>query len=406
MTGRFVLAIVVVGILAGLGGAGLTVLLHAAQHVVFADAGSSFAEDVRAASPARRVVGMTLAGAVIGVAWWQLRLRTTLVGVRSALTDPGARLPFRSTALDAVTQIVAVGAGASLGREGAPRQLAAAFGEVVGDRLGLDQQHRRVLLGAAAGAGLAAVYNAPVAGILFTAEIVLVTVDYVALASTGLMSCIAVVVAWPVVGRSAIYELGAHGTASGVWLWAVVAGPVCAVVGRGFNLLMDLARRGSPQQPTTALPWHIVGAMAVVGAVSMALPGVTGNGKSVLEALIGRSGLSAGVLVALLVAKPLVTALCLRGGLVGGLITPSMATGGSLGALVAVGLGHTHGGDVTMVVCAMVGAAAMLASTQGAPIMAGAFMLEVSQAPPSLWLPVAIAVFGAWVTARIWQSRN
>lgn len=405
VTGRFVLAILAVGALTGVGGAALTLLLHAAQHIVFGDAGGSFAQDVRNAAPLRRLIGMTLAGAVVGLAWWQLRRRWELVKVRTALADPPTRLPFRSTALDAATQIVAVGAGASLGREGAPRQLAAAFGEFVSGRLGLDAQHRRVLLGAAAGAGLAAVYNAPVAGILFAVEIVLVTVDYVAIASAALMSCVAVVVAWPVVGRSAIYQLGAHTTASDVWIWAIVAGPVCAVAGRCFNWLMDLARQGSPQQPTAALPTHVLGAMAIVGAVAMALPGVTGNGKSVLEALVGRSGLSAGILVALLIAKPLVTALCLRGGLVGGLITPSMATGGSLGALVAVGLGHTHGG-VTMVVCAMVGAAAMLASTQRAPIMAGVFMLEVSQAPPSLWLPVGIAVFGTWVTARIWPAKD
>nr|WP_246336410.1 chloride channel protein [Flexivirga oryzae] len=348
---------------------------------------------------------MAVAGGVVGVAWWQLRRRFDVVTVRTALADPPARLPLRSTTLDAVTQIVAVGAGASLGREGAPRQLAAALAEVISARLGLDAQHRRVLLGCAAGAGLAALYNAPVAGGLFTVEIVLATVDYVAISAAGLSSCIAVVVAWPVVGRSAIYQLGTHTTAPGVWLWAVLAGPICTVAGRGFVRLMDVARRGGPQRPTRVLPLHVTGAMAVVGAVAMVLPGVTGNGKSVLEALVGRGGLSAGVLVALLIAKPLVTALCLRGGLVGGLITPSMATGGSLGALVAVLLGHTQGG-VTMIVCAMVGAAAMLATTQRAPVMAGAFMLEISQSPPALWAPVAIAVCGVWLTNRWWPARK
>lgn len=405
VTGRFLLAIVVVAVLTGIAGALLTVLLHAAQHVVFGDVGRSFAEDVRDASPIRRLVGMTIAGAFVGVAWWQLRRRMTLVPVRTALADPPARLPFRSTVLDAAIQIVAVGAGASLGREGAPRQVAAALGELVGERLGLDARQRRVLLGCAAGAGLGAVYNAPVAGMLFAAEIVLVTVDYVVISSAALMSCIAVVVAWPVVGRSAIYELGAHTTASDVWVWAVLAGPACTFAGLGFSRLMHLSRQGSPQRPTKALPAHVTVAMAVVGAVAMALPGVTGNGKSVLEALVGRSGLSAGVLVALLIAKPAVTALCLRGGLVGGLITPSMATGGSLGALVAVLLGNTQGG-VTMIVCAMVGAAAMLATTQHAPIMAGAFMLEISQAPPALWAPVALGVLGAWLTDRFLRHRR
>ncbi|MBB2891395.1 chloride channel protein [Flexivirga oryzae] len=399
------LAILVVGVVAGVSGALLTLLLHLTQHAVFGVVGTSFAQEVREAPPLRRLLGMAVAGGVVGVAWWQLRRRFDVVTVRTALADPPARLPLRSTTLDAVTQIVAVGAGASLGREGAPRQLAAALAEVISARLGLDAQHRRVLLGCAAGAGLAALYNAPVAGGLFTVEIVLATVDYVAISAAGLSSCIAVVVAWPVVGRSAIYQLGTHTTAPGVWLWAVLAGPICTVAGRGFVRLMDVARRGGPQRPTRVLPLHVTGAMAVVGAVAMVLPGVTGNGKSVLEALVGRGGLSAGVLVALLIAKPLVTALCLRGGLVGGLITPSMATGGSLGALVAVLLGHTQGG-VTMIVCAMVGAAAMLATTQRAPVMAGAFMLEISQSPPALWAPVAIAVCGVWLTNRWWPARK
>lgn len=400
MTGRFVAAIVTIGILTGIAGALLTLLLHGAQHLVFGTGGASFAEQVRLASPARRVIGMTIAGAVIGVVWWQLRRRLTVVPIRDAINDPGVRMPLRATASDTMTQIVAVGAGASLGREGAPRQLAAAVADALAGRLGLDSRHRRVLVGCAAGAGLAAVYNAPVAGVLFTAEIVLVTVDYVAIAGAALASCIAVVVAWPVVGWNAVYHLGTHRTAADVWLWAVVAGPVCTVAGIAFNRLMDAARRRDPTRPTRLLPVRVTIAMALVGAVAMALPGVTGNGKSVLEALVGRGGLSAGVLVALLFAKPLLTAACLRGGLVGGLITPSMATGGALGALVALLLGHDAGG-VTMMVCAMVGAAAMLATTQHAPIMAGAFMLEVSQAPPTLWGPVALAVAGAWVTWRL-----
>ncbi|GAB3498751.1 voltage-gated chloride channel family protein [Flexivirga lutea] len=388
------------GVLTGVVGALLTLLLHGAQHVVFGAGGHSFAQEVRLASPARRLIGMTVAGAVIGLGWWQLRVRMRVIRVRDALGDPPVRLPLRSTTLDAIAQIVAVGAGASLGREGAPRQVAAAVAEVLCARLGLDDRHRRVLLGAAAGAGLAAVYNAPVAGVLFAAEVVLGTLDYIAVCAAALMSCIAVVVAWPVVGRDAVYQLGAHATAPNVWVWVVLAGPVCTVAGIGFNRLMEAARRGGPSRAIHLLPLRITAAMAAVGLVAMTLPGVTGNGKSVLEALVGRGGLPAGVLIALLVAKPLLTAACLRGGLTGGLITPSMATGGALGALVALGLGHDQGG-LSMVVCAMVGGAAMLATTQHAPIMAGAFMLEVSQAPPTLWVPVALSVAGAWATPRL-----
>ncbi len=76
-------------------------------------------------------------------------------------------------ALDAVLQVLVVGTGASLGREGAPRQLAAVFGDAATSRWALTARDREILLSCAAGAGLGAVYAVPLGGALFSISILL-----------------------------------------------------------------------------------------------------------------------------------------------------------------------------------------------------------------------------------------
>ncbi|WP_211841620.1 chloride channel protein [Rudaeicoccus suwonensis] len=392
VTPRYLLAVVVVGLGSGVAGAALTLLLHAVQRVVFGYTGSlTFLVGVEHASPARRVIGMTIAGVIIAPAWWLLRSRRTLVSVPAALRDEQVRLPGARTTVDAVLQIVAVGAGASLGREGAPRQLAGAIAVRVGEWLALDATQRRVLLACAAGAGLGAVYNTPLAGAAFAVEILLLTTDLLQIGTAAVVSAVAVVVAWPVVSSDPTYVIGAHRVGGGSWIWAVLAGPLCWAAGRGWLALMAAAKSRDPDSPTRDLPWRMAGAMCAVGVVAIALPQITGNGKGIMQTVTGAGTIGAGLLALLVIAKPLVTALCLRGGLVGGLITPSMSTGAAIGALVSLGLGQVLG-STSMVVCAMVGAAAMLAATQHAPITAAVFMLELAHAPWQLMPPIFVAV--------------
>ena len=84
-------------------------------------------------------------------------------------------IPRLSMSIDAGLQVLLVGTGASLGREGAPRQLAAALGDFGTIRLALTARDREILLSCAAGAGLGAVYSVPLGGALFAAQILLGT---------------------------------------------------------------------------------------------------------------------------------------------------------------------------------------------------------------------------------------
>ena len=117
-------------------------------------------------------MGPAIGGALAGLGWWLLR-RRAMVPKLSATIAAHQPLPRVPMALDAALQVLVVGAGASLGREGAPRQLAAVFGDTATSRLALTARDREILLSCAAGAGLGAVYGVPLGGALFSISILL-----------------------------------------------------------------------------------------------------------------------------------------------------------------------------------------------------------------------------------------
>jgi len=183
LTWRHAGAVLLAGVAAGLAGIVLTLLLHAVQHLAFGYTENSFLIGVAQASPQRRVIAAGAGGVVVGLGWWLHRRHLSRGGggrsisVTHALAEPVPALPLLDTSIDAVLQLVAVGVGASLGREGAPRQVGAALAGGIAARFGLAADRRRVLLAAGAGAGLAAVYNVPLGGAAFTLEVLLGTLS-------------------------------------------------------------------------------------------------------------------------------------------------------------------------------------------------------------------------------------
>jgi H+/Cl- antiporter ClcA len=128
----------------------------------------SFLQEVTAASDLRRFLALCSCGAVAGIGWWLLyRFGTPLVSIRRAVQN-GGRMPFWSTLTHAILQIVTVGLGSPLGREVAPRELGAALATKLCARANLTPECTRIMIACGAGAGLAAVYNVPLGGTLFT----------------------------------------------------------------------------------------------------------------------------------------------------------------------------------------------------------------------------------------------
>jgi H+/Cl- antiporter ClcA len=394
---RFGLAVALTGIGAGVSGAALTLLLHLVQHFAFGYTEDTFLTGVERASGLRRILVLTGAGVVAGAGWWALRRYAPWVPrVHDAVGDDRVRLPLLPVALDAALQIVVVALGASLGREGAPRQLGAALGAWIAEHTGLSADQRRILLACGAGAGLAAVYNVPLGGGLFTLEVLLVSLRLRAIVCAFATSAIATVVAWSVLPNRPTYTVLPATLSASIVVWSMLAAPLIAVGGMGFFKLTTWAARH--RRLGWRLPASTVVVFGLLGVLSVAYPQLLGNGKGPAQiAFDGR--LSWATLVALVLLKPLVTAACLGSGAVGGRLTPAVATGALLGA----GTGKAWlllwpGARVGQF--AVVAAAAFVAVTLKAPVTALTLVFEFTHAGFALLLPMALAVGIATAVTR------
>jgi H+/Cl- antiporter ClcA len=379
---EFFCAVIIVGLLAGVAGLATTFVLGVVQHATYHYSFGSLLAGVASSSPIRRAVGPMIGGALAALGWWLLRRKTDVPPLAETIAR-SERVPRFSWSVDALLQVLLVGSGASLGREGAPRQFAAALGDLGTAWLKrLSPPDREVLLACAAGAGLGAVYAVPLAGALFSIRILLHTWRPRAVGAALLSSGLAVAVGsaitrdqpnlpWPI-GEST-YLLTAHG---------LLLAPVTLAVGLAFNRLMAAARPARQLRSWVLIP-ALAGAGLVMGVCSHWWPELPGNGRSILTVSLA-SGMTLVSALAILALKPLLTALFLRAGGAGGLLTPSLATGAAAGTALVLMINWAGGTHLHVPAVSLAGAAGVLAVTQGSPIWAAIFVWELAR--PPLWL--------------------
>ncbi|MUL85006.1 MULTISPECIES: chloride channel protein [unclassified Mycolicibacterium] len=389
---EFVCSIIIVGLLAGLAGMATTVLLHFVEHLTYAFTFGPLLEGVTNSSPVRRAVGPMIGGALAGFGWWILRRHYEVPGLAATIANhrPIPRIPLT---LDATLQILVVGSGASLGREGAPRQFAAVLGDAGMSRWALTPHDREILLACAAGAGLGAVYCVPAGGALFATQIMMRTWHPRALGAALISSALAVAVASPVTHVRAPLEWPKPELSYLLTGFALVLAPLAFAVGTAFNRIMAFAR---PAAPVTS--WLVIPGIAVAGLLvglgSVWWPELPGNGKSILTVSLN-SALSLGSAAVILLLKPLLTAIFLRAGAEGGMLTPALATGAALGSLIALAINTWTGQTVSVPAVSLTCAAGVLAVTQGAPLWAALFVWELARPPVWVLLPFLAAALAA-----------
>lgn len=395
-------AVVVIGLLAGVAGAATTLLLHWVEHLTYHYSFGTLLTGVGGSSPVRRAVGPMVGGALAGFGWWLLRRRGDVPGLTATIAEHRP-VPRWRMSIDAGLQVLIVGSGASLGREGAPRQLAAALGDFGTSRWSLTPRDREILLACAAGAGLGAVYSVPLGGALFAARIVLGTWHPRAVGTALITSSLAVAVSSPVT----------HFEHSLTWpdpklsylfvFLACAIAPLAVAVGLAFDKVMALARPKPQIRSWTLIP-AIALAGLVTGICSIWWPELPGNGRSILTVSV-QAGLSLGGAAVILVLKPLLTALFLRTGAVGGMITPALATGAAAGTVATLVLNQLAGTHIEVSAVSLACAAGVLAITQRAPAFAALFVWELARPPLWLILVFAAAAFTAH-GIRLLRERN
>ena len=416
---RFLLAAAVAGVAAGLIGIAMALLLELFESLFYGVTHGGLLERLATAPPWRRALAPALGGLVAGGLWWWLRATGGVTEVETAVADrsgqAAARMGLARPFLDAVTQVLTVGAGNSVGREGAPRLAAGAVAARLAARLGIGRSEGAILIASAAGAGLAAMYNAPLGGAAYAIELVMVAGMRRRGALVAAPVClIATLVSWLHSHGRPTFEVASPGLSSGTALGLVLLVPVAAALGVGARRLWSwmLSHR---VRAVRRLPVAIGAAGLATGLMSLWVPVIVGNGRDAMEMAVGTgvpgaSSGAAGTVLALLVGivllKPALTGLTLAAGATGGRLAPSLAAGSSAGAALAIAL-HTCGVEASVPVLAIAGAGAVLATTQRAPVFGIVFTWELARAGAwTLVALLAVVVAVTLLTSPAWRLRT
>jgi H+/Cl- antiporter ClcA len=399
LTGVFWAMVAATGVAAGLFGDALMLLLFTVQHLAFGSHAGPLEAAVARSSDLRRLVVLLAAGMFGGVAWFLLRRWTP--GERSdlddAVWDGGTALSFRRSLGTSVISEVVIGMGASIGRESAPKLMGGACASALAGWAGLSAAQRRLLMACGGGAGLAAVYNVPLGGALFTAEIMLGVITVPTVLPALACSVVATVTGWLYLPDHATYlDIPAYRFSVPLMVWSLLAGPLIGLVACGYIRLIGwVAHHQVSGRLAVAAP---AAAFGVLALISFRYPQLLGNGKDMAhDAFLGAGGLV--LLLALAALKPLVTAMCLGSGAAGGLFTPTLSTGAVLGGAAGMAWSHLWPGSPAGAY-ALVGAAAMLGAAMQAPLTGLALILELTQGGFAIILPMIAATVTATVIAR------
>jgi H+/Cl- antiporter ClcA len=399
LTPIFWVAIVVTGVATGLFGAGLMALLQFVEKLAFSYHGGSYQDAVAATSNLHRVTTLVLAGVVGAVGWFLVRryLGHEKSEIDDALWNGDGELGLRRSLATSVISEVVIGMGASVGREAAPKLMGGASASVLSHWFHLSPAQKRLLVACGGGAGLAAVYNVPLGGAIFTAEVMLGSFALPTVLTALACSLIATFTGWIFLPSRATYpNIPTYHFSGSIMVWSVVAGVVIGFLAVAYVRLIGFvsARRAKG----TTILWLLPLTCAVVGVLGFRYPQLFGNGKDMAaNAFLGVGSLS--LLFALFALKPLVTAATLGSGAAGGVFTPFLATGAALGGFL--GLAWVHFWPGTPVgAFALIGAAAMIGASMQAPLAGLVLVLELTHGGFDLMIPMMTATALATLIVR------
>jgi len=402
---QFWLAVLGIGISTGIGAAALTKFLEFIQHAAWSGSGLHIVAAAEGASPWRHVLVLLGAGAVVGIGQFVLgRLSVgNGIDITAAIWFSAGRLPIVRTLGSAVLSVITVAMGASLGREGAPKQAGAVFANMFSDRERLSDEQRKLLVACGAGAGMAAAYGVPLGGALFAIEVMRGVLALRLILPALLASLTATAISWIFLPDAPTYQIPSFASTWGSFGLALTIGPLAGVVSVGFVRAVAWAERNRPTGwERFVLP---LGVLGVLGVVSIEFPQILGNGSDLCQMLFAGGVTSWVVLVPLLLLKPCATVMCLRSGTPGGLFTPSL----TLGAL----LGGTAGyvvmqflPETSLALCALLGAGSVVAATTQGPISAVVLVMELTGRDRSFIAPLLLAVSLATLVSRTIEPRS
>jgi len=290
----------------------------------------------------------------------------------------GCRISARDGFLSALISAITLGTGGSAGREGPVVHLGAAIASQLEQRFQLSPGAQRTLLACGVSAAVAASFNAPIAGVLFAHEVILRHYALRAFVPITIASVVATLIARFHLGNFPAFFVPAYEIVS---LWEFPAFALLGLASAAVAIAFQFAAIGADRVSTiTPIPLWIKPALGglCVGAIALSFPQVLGVGYDTTDAALN-SQLTLSLMVSLLFAKILATAITLGFRMGGGVFSPSLylgaMTGGAFGLVAAAVFPDAASGHGLY---AILGMGAVAAAVLGAPISTTLIVFELT----------------------------
>lgn len=361
---------------------------------------------------------LPLAGILIAVAYQRWVARADMVHATDRiigyLNSQNYSIPGKMMYDPIVACGITLGFGGSAGAEGPIAYAGAAIGSRLGRLLGIEQELMRVLIGIGAGAGIAGIFKSPIAGVLFTLEVLKMNLPSGPMLGLVMASVCASVTCYAFTGTRLYLPFNLHPEKGVAIYWVMLLGVFCGLYATVYNIITIWMKRFFNSRRRKWVSWISSGLIA--GISLFLFPCIYGEGYPVMTRLVNGDSdiLTSGLLRAgsadidtfllmlggLLLVKALATVCTNSGGGVAGAFAPTLFAGAVTGTIFALMMQHTFGIDIPASLCSLYAMAGVFAGTIFAPVMGIFLATEITGAFEYI-LPVTVCSAFAYITARL-----
>lgn len=254
-----------------------------------------------------------------------------------AVLTTRSRIEAKVAILKPLSAAIAIGTGGPFGAEGPIIQTGGAFGSLLGQLVSTTAAERKVLLACGAGAGMAATFNTPIAGVILAIELLLFEFRGRSFIPLVIASTLATSVHFLLLGQKSMFSMGNvdFGIPNGLGYYLIL-GVVCGCAAIGFTKLLYWVEDQFEKLPINEL-WHpAIGALGL-GIIGYFVPRVLGVGYDTISDILNNN-LTFQLLLLIAVFKALALVISLGSGTSGGLLAPMFMSSAALGAAFAISI--------------------------------------------------------------------
>ena len=360
---RLFIAVILQGIVSGLSGIVLHYLLEMVEELAFGQSEhhSEFLTD--GVSSLRIGLSLMIVGLASSLVWYFLQKGSKIYSIKAQMKNETSqyKLHFLRQLFHSIWQIIAVGGGAPIGKEAAPREIGTLFAGPIGKICSLSKKDQIFLLACGAGAGLAAVYQVPLTSVFFVFETLGIALSIKRFILVGLTTYVSTYIAGWVISDQALYQIPViTWSLKQIWiipLLLLFLTPLAWLFGRLSKAASS--NRIKDKRILLTLPSAF---LFLVGLAS-SFPHLLGNGRMMAQEVL--NGSNGKTVFLLFILKAIVVLIILWAGAYGGTLTPSFALGMAGAALLGMILGLDSQPSILLL-----GSVCFLSVTLRAPISA------------------------------------